>query len=321
MDAAACNLPAMHEVDRGTLIAGKYELVEPIGSGGMASVWRGVTHGASGFTRPVAIKRVLPVLSHDDRFAAMFVEEARVVADLQHPNIVQIHDFDRDPEGSYFIVMELVEGLDMRRWIDTHARVRESTPWPLVCGVAIDVLRGLAFAHNRRTKDGRIAPVIHRDIAPSNILLSVTGVAKLADFGMARAMDRASMTKPGTLKGKLPYTAPELTYAAQANERSDLYGVGVVMWEALAGRQLFGRGSNTDLLARIRAGEIPAILELRPDLPEAVARIVHDALAVRPRDRFASADEMRLTLTQTLRAHPVEADASALSKNLCRPNR
>jgi serine/threonine protein kinase len=193
----------MTDVDQGRLLAGEYELVEPIGEGGMATVWRGLTHGAAGFSRKVAIKRVLPGLATDAKFGAMFVEEARVVAELAHPNIVQVHDFDQDEKGLFFIVMEWVEGVDLGRYVRTFTRAGEVTPWPYVAAIAIEVGKALAAAHERRDDAGNPAPVIHRDVTPSNVLLGVGGIAKLADFGLSRAADRASMTRPGTVKGKL----------------------------------------------------------------------------------------------------------------------
>ena len=162
-------------------IANKYELLEPVGEGGMAKVWRGVTHGAAGFTCPVAIKRVLPNLAADAGFVAMFVEEARVVSELQHPNIVQVHDFDQDEEGRYFIVMEWVDGIDLEGWVTTFAGA--TPPWHLVTAIGIDMLRALAAAHERVDGAGRPAPVIHRDVSPANVLLSVMGTSSWPTSG------------------------------------------------------------------------------------------------------------------------------------------
>src|SRR6188472_2946599 len=150
------------------LLGGKYEAVEPIGRGGMASVWRGHTHGEAGFRRTVAIKRVLRHLHEDEKFAAMFVEEARVVADLNHPNIVQVHDFGRDHEGGYFIIMEWVEGLNLADYVRAFGRAGELPPWHLCSAICIEVLRALQAAHQRMDAAGRPVPVIHRDVTPSN---------------------------------------------------------------------------------------------------------------------------------------------------------
>src|ERR1041384_4961555 len=137
------------------MLGGKYEVVEPVGRGGMASVWLGYTHGEAGFRRKVAIKRVLTQLHSDERFEAMFVEEARVVADLNHPNIVQVHDFGREPEGGYFIIMEWVDGISLADYVKAHARANKQVDWPIACAICIEVLRALSAAHSRTEASGR----------------------------------------------------------------------------------------------------------------------------------------------------------------------
>jgi serine/threonine-protein kinase len=295
-------------------VANKYELLEPVGQGGMAKLWRGVTHGAAGFTCPVAIKRVLPNLQGDAGFVAMFVEEARVASELQHPNIVQVHDFDQDEEGRYFLVMEWIDGMDLEAW--TSSFPAGAAPWHLVTAIGVEILRALAAAHERVDGAGRPAPVIHRDVSPANVLLSVIGIAKLADFGLARAADRAAMTAPGTIKGKLSYMAPELVKRQPASPRSDLYGTGIVLWEALTGQRLFGGGDAIDVLKKITSGKVPAVRELRPDIPAPLAEIVHTALAFNPADRFDSAEEMQRALNAILRAQTEPYDDKALARSM-----
>ena len=305
----------MADEERGTRVAGKYELVAPLGEGGMANVWRGLTHGAAGFTRKVAIKRVLPKLAKDTNFAAMFVEEARVVSELQHPNIVQVHDFDQDAEGRYFIVMEWIEGLDLDDWVTTYDGVGP-TPWPLAAAIGIEVLRALSAAHERTDEAGNPAPVIHRDVNPANILLGVTGTVKLADFGLARAMDRASMTQPGIVKGKLSYLSPELLTGQQATPKSDIFGLGIVLWETLTGKRLFGGGHPGDVIMRVAESKVPLLRDMRPDLPLPLCEVVHCALAKKLDDRFDSANEMLRALASLLRTHPEPTDARPLGKSV-----
>ena len=295
------------------MIANKYELVAPLGEGGMATVYRGVTHGAAGFTCRVAIKRVLPNLAEDAAFVAMFVEEARVASELQHPNIVQVHDFDRDAEGRYFIVMEWIDGLDLEGWI---ASFSTPTPWHEVAAIGVEILRGLGAAHERVDGAGRPAPVIHRDVSPQNVLLSIQGIVKLADFGLARAADRATMTAPGTVKGKLSYLAPELVKRAPASPRSDLFSVGVVLWEALSGRRLFGGGDAYDTIKRIMANQVPALREARPDVPLPLCEVVHTALSFDPADRFERAEEMQRALASLLKNHTEPTDDRALARSI-----
>ena len=179
------------------LLGGKYEVMELAGEGGMAKVYRGQTHGAAGFTRPVAIKRVLAPLSQNPVFLKMFVEEARVVSELDHPNIAQIHDFDRDRSGEYYLVLEWVEGLTLAEWRQGYQEHGNHTPWTLTAAIGIEVLAALHAAHAHTDAEGRPAPIFHRDVTPQNVMVSNCGVVKLTDFGLARAMDRSSITKPG----------------------------------------------------------------------------------------------------------------------------
>ena len=223
----------------GRIIAGKYELVSPAGEGGMAVVWKALARGDGDARRPVAIKRIQHAKHADPSFVRMFEEEARVGSELHHPNIVQILDFGMDEEGGYYLVMEWIEGLDMFQWVRSFPKGLRETPWPLVAAIGIEVCRALAAAHERVDARGQVVPVYHRDVSPSNVLLGVTGVVKLTDFGLARAMDRASMTRPNVIKGKLAYCAPELISGAKPSAQSDVFALGVVLWEALAQRRLF----------------------------------------------------------------------------------
>jgi serine/threonine-protein kinase len=299
------------------LLGGKYEAVEPVGRGGMASVWLGYTHGEAGFRRKVAIKRVLTHLHADERFEQMFVEEARVVAELNHPNIAQVHDFGRDHEGGYFIVMEWVEGLNLVEYVRSFARVGDAPPWHLVCGICIEVLRALSAAHQRSDENGRPVPVIHRDVTPSNILVGVNGAVKLTDFGLARAMDRPRTTDPGTVKGKVAYMAPELLENAKPDPRCDIYSVGVLLWEALTASRLFGGdGTDVQIALRILKGSVPPPTAKRPELPTELSAIVLRALARQPRDRYQRATEMIDALAQLLRRHPEPTDGSAIARSV-----
>jgi serine/threonine-protein kinase len=300
-----------------TLLSGKYEAVSPVGRGGMASVWLGYTHGEAGFRRKVAIKRVLTHLHSDEKFEAMFVEEARVVADLNHPNIVSVHDFGREPEGGYFIVMEWVEGVSLTDYVKAYARAGKPTEWPLVAAICIEVLRAMSAAHSRTEASGRPVPVIHRDVTPSNILVGLNGVVKLADFGLARAMDRPRMTDPGVVKGKVAYVAPELLENAKPDPRCDVYSLGVVLWEALSGKRLFG-GERTeiDTALRILQGNVAPVSEVRSDLPRELVAIVSQATARVPRERFQRATDMIDALAGLLRKQPGATDAPAIARSV-----
>jgi serine/threonine-protein kinase len=264
----------------------------------------------------VAIKRLLPGVSMKPEFVQMFVEEARVNSQLLHTNIVQILDFDQDDEGSYFLVMEWVEGLDLRRYLQSYTDVGRRTPWALVTAIGVETLRGLAAAHERVDSAGHRSPVIHRDVTPQNVLLGTNGNVKLTDFGLARAMDRARITSPQIIKGKLAYLAPELTEKKPPTERSDIYSLGVVLWEALAGRGLFQGVTDVSVFFKVKAADIPPLTRFRDDLPPDLVNAVHCALARRPEHRFVSAREFLRALVQVLRRVSHSTDAYAIGHSV-----
>ncbi len=301
----------------GRVLAGKYELVEQLGRGGMAVVWRGIAHGASGFARPVAIKRIEAAVIGFAEVVEMFIEEARVGALLNHPNIVQVFDFGQDEDGHHFLVSELVNGMHLGQWVKSHfERAQRETPWPLVAAIGIEMLRGLEAAHSRRGPDGTASPILHRDVTPPNILLDVGGIVKLADFGLARAMDRGRMTRPNIVKGKLSYLSPELLAGDAPSPATDLFSVGIVLWEALTGERLFNAGSDVDVVTAIREGRVPLLSMKRRNLPMALTSAVHRVLEKDPARRFRSAREMLEALTDVLRVLPESTDALALGKSV-----
>ncbi len=304
----------MHGDQPGTLLAGKYELIEKAGSGGMAVVWRARTVGAAGFTRPVAVKRIIHHLSQDPSFVAMFVEESRVVSELQHPLITQIHDFGLDQQGHYFLVMEWVEGCDLSQLVSSFVADGGAVPWPIVAAIGIEVLGALGAAHRRLGADGRPAPVIHRDVTPQNILLSTDGFVKLTDFGIARAMDRDTMTRPNALKGKLSYVAPERLKDSNCSVASDLFGVAVCLWEALAGRQLYDAPTDMEVMFMVADAKVPDIRALRPDVPDELFEVLSIALAKRPADRYGSAHLMARKLADLLRRTDEPTDSRRIAE-------
>ncbi|HEY5938902.1 MAG TPA: serine/threonine-protein kinase [Kofleriaceae bacterium] len=285
----------------GHTIDGKYQLVSIAGEGGMATVYKGVVRGAAGFTRTVAVKHIKPEYRALKNYIDMFIEEARVGSELAHPNIVQVHDFCSEA-GSYYLVMEWVEGIDLGALIKVYRDTGRQVPWWLVAAIGIGTLRGLGAAHDRIAPDGTPSPVIHRDVSPHNVLLGVNGVVKLSDFGLARARDRAaSLTAPGTVKGKLSYLAPEVTFGKPNTTQSDLFGVGSVLWETLTGERLFDGKNDVEIFKKIRACKVPPIAERRPDIPAAMAAVIDTALAADPPNRYATADEFAHALGQVMK--------------------
>jgi serine/threonine-protein kinase len=210
----------------------------------------------------------------------------------------------------------------MFQWVRSFSRPAvpgasaKQTPWPLVAAVGIEVLRGLGAAHERVMGDGMPAPVYHRDVSPSNILLGSNGTVKLTDFGLARAMDRASMTRPNVIKGKLAYCAPELITGAKPSARSDIFALGVVLWEALAQRRLFTGKNDLEVLLAVRKGEVPDLKVERPDIPPTLAEVVGSSLTQNPEERFQSAREMARALASVLRSTTEQADAEPLGASV-----
>lgn len=306
--------PGAGPSSEGTWLAGKYELVGLAGTGGMAEIYRAWAHGTAGFRRPVAVKRMLGEFVDDPEYVAMFVEEARVGSMLDHPNLVHVHDFGVDPSGRYFLVMEWVDGLSLNDILYAHQLAARPTPWPVMTAIAIETLKALSAAHERRDDDGRPAPVFHRDVTPSNILVTRSGVAKLMDFGLSRAMDRARITQPHILKGKLSYAAPELVDGHDPTVATDLFTLGIVLHEALTAEKLFRADSPLDLLRAIKQADVPRVSTVRPELPEPLADAVARALARDPAARFSSARSMARTLANVLRVTPQSTSAEVVAR-------
>jgi serine/threonine protein kinase len=296
----------------GHIIDGKYQLVAIAGEGGMATVYKAVVRGAAGFQRTVAVKHIKPEYRALKNYIDMFIEEARVGSELAHPNIVQVHDFCSEA-GSYYLVMEWVEGIDLGALIKAYRQASQHVPWQLAAAIGIGTLRGLGAAHDRIAPDGTPAPVIHRDVSPHNVLLGVNGVVKLSDFGLARARDRAaSLTAPGTVKGKLSYLAPEVTFGKPNSVQSDLFGVGSVLWETLAGERLFDGKTDIEIFKKIRACQVPPIADRRSDVPAAMLAVLDTALSADPNNRFGTADEFAQALGQVMKQAVGINAASAL---------
>lgn len=298
-------------VSLGELIDGKYELISVAGEGGMATVFKANIRGAAGFVRPVAVKRIKPEYRGLKNYIAMFVEEARVGSELAHPNIVQVHDFVIE-NGSYYLVMEWVEGLDAGSLLKVYRDANMLLPWPLAIAIAIGTLRGLGAAHERRSADGTLSPVIHRDVSPHNILLATSGAVKLSDFGLARARDRlASLTAPGTVKGKLSYLAPEVTFGKSNSPQSDMFSTAVVIWEALTHERLFDGRTDLDVFKKIRACSVPALSGYRTDVPADVEAVLRRGLLADPALRYPSANDFAFAFASLLAQHsPSDANTA-----------
>ncbi len=289
----------------GSIIGGRYKLVQPVAEGGMATLWRAVSRSSEVFARPVAVKVMKRNFAAVQPLLQMFLEEARIGAELQHAHLVQVLDFLVEAEvtgPTYCLVMEWIDGLDLRSLIRVMSRLERPLPWGLVAHIGIGVLRGLAAAHERKLPDGTAAPVVHRDVSPQNILLGLNGGIKLADFGMALARDRiAELTQPGIVKGTLCYMAPEILRGRPSVPASDQFSLACTLWEALASERLFGQRTDPEVVDAIRAGRIQPIEDKRPDLPPRLATALHRALAMEVGDRYPSARAMIQELGEILR--------------------
>jgi serine/threonine-protein kinase len=221
-----------------------------------------------------------------------------------------------DEDDQYFLVMELVDGIDLGSWARALKLMGRQTPWHIVTAAALEVLRALSAAHRRVDANGAPAPVFHRDVTPHNVLLSIDGVIKLGDFGLARAMDRARTTRPDVVKGKVSYLAPEVAHGDAATARSDLYALAIVIWETLAGRRLFDAKTDAEVIRLVRNPEVPPLLRYRPDVPVALHAALIRALERDPEKRFATADEMRAVLAKVLTARGQPTDHLVISESV-----
>ncbi|WP_240359582.1 serine/threonine protein kinase [Pyxidicoccus trucidator] len=288
-------------------LLGRYELVSELGHGGMAKVFRARAAGPGGFEKTLVVKCILPHLAQDPQFVEMFLAEARLAARLNHPNLVQIFDFG-EAEGAYFLAMEYIDGPTLRALLRRLGAQGQAMPYPLCARIASAVCEGLTFAHEFCDPDtGEALRMIHRDVSPDNILLSRSGNVKLVDFGIAKVTSQASQTRVGTLKGKVPYMAPEQLRNEALDPRMDVYSLGVVLYEMVAGAKPFEAGNEAALMHSILFEPFIPVAARREDVPEALERIIQRALAKDRATRYASCREMQADLDRYLLScgHPV----------------
>jgi serine/threonine protein kinase len=281
---------------------GKYLLIGEIAVGGMAEVFLAVHKGVEGFIKVVVIKRVLPHLTSNPDFVRMFIDEARLAARLEHPNIVRTYEFG-EVDGQYFTGMEYLPGEDLGKTLKNLAISKQRMPVHVASGIASQLCAGLHFAHQFTDIDGHPLNLVHRDINPANIIITYGGEVKIIDFGVAKANTNVQ-TLTGTIKGKVSYMPPEQVLGRQVDHRADIFSAGVVLWEMLAGRPLFLRNSEAATLYAIMNAPIHAPSRFRPDVSQQLDKIVARALARRPADRFESAEEMAHALEDFMTGAP-----------------
>jgi serine/threonine-protein kinase len=281
------------------LVVGRYAIFEEIASGGMASVHLGRLLGAAGFSRTVAIKRLHPQFSKDAEFAGMFMDEARLAARIHHPNVVQTLDVVfSGPE--LLLVMEYVHGASLASLLGTSRRGGIRVDPRIIAAIVVNVLEGLHAAHEAKSETGAPLGVVHRDVSPQNVLVSAEGVAKLLDFGVAKAIGKMTATREGQLKGKLAYMSPEQVRGVDVTRQSDIFATAIVLWEALANARLFDGANPAELVMQVLTQPIEPPRQRFPDLPEALEAVVMKGLERDATKRYATAREMALALEEAI---------------------
>lgn len=284
-------------------LAGKYRLIAELGQGGMATVYLAVSLGTSGFRKLAVVKLIRPQYASDPDLIQMFLDEARLCARLNHPNIVQTYDVGVD-DGQYLMAMEYLDGVSLHTAVARLAKTGAPFPFAFRAQALMEVLEGLRYAHELTDYDGRSLAIVHRDVTPHNIFITYDGQVKLLDFGIAKAATSSVQTATGVIKGKLTYMAPEQAMCDTIDARADLYAVGVMLWEAVTGRRRWPAGlSDAAVFTRVASGELPEPPNaVAAGLPEEVDAIVLKALAPKRDDRYQTAAEMRAELDPVLRS-------------------
>ena len=278
----------------------RFELIAELASGGMATVYLARLSGVAGFQRLVAIKRLHPHLAKEPEFVEMFLDEARLAARIHHPNVVPIQEVGQSERG-YYLVMDYVEGDTLARLLARSAQAKKPVPWGVTIRILLDTLAGLHTAHELKDDMGQPLLIVHRDVSPQNILVGVDGIARITDFGVARAASRLSTTRSGQLKGKLAYMAPEQARGSQVDRRADIFSVGIVLWEALAMKRLFKGDGEAETLNRVLYDPIAPPSSVRPDVPKGLDTVCMKALAREQGDRYASCQDFADALEKAAR--------------------
>ncbi len=270
--------------------AQRYKVLERIAAGGMAEVFRAESAGLEGFKKLVAIKRVLPHLSEKKQFIGMFLDEARVGAHLSHSNCVQVFDIGVG-DNTYFIVMEFVDGSDLKGVIEHRKTIGQPIPVEEACLITVRICEGLAYAHELVDGKGQSLHIVHRDMSPPNVLLTRHGEVKIVDFGLAKANSQLEKSEPGIIKGKFSYLSPEAAQGLPVDARTDVFAVGIILWEMLAGRRLFLGESDLETVRMVQRAEIPSLRAINPKVPVELERVLAKGLAADPAKRYQTARE------------------------------
>lgn len=278
---------------------GRYQLLLEMARGGMATLFIARLTGPESFEKLIVIKRIHDHYAGEASFIQMFLDEARIAAAIQHPNVATVFDMGRQDQA-YFIAMEYVHGQNMKDILRSAARQEGVLHWSLVCRLVADAAAGLHAAHELKSNDGVPMNVVHRDVSPQNILVSYDGTVKVVDFGIAYAAERLTSTAAGTVKGKAAYMSPEQVESAPVDRRSDIFSLGTVLWEGITMRRLFRADTEAATLLKVRDTQIPSPRQADARLPLELERITFKALARNPDDRYSQANELEEDLNRLL---------------------
>ena len=291
----------------------RYTITERLDQGGMAEVFRGVAESLQGFKKNVAIKRILPSLTKNDKFVSMFLDEAKLSLFLQHANIVQVFDIGVT-DSAYFLVMEFVDGCNLKALLERLKEKGRRIDISLAIYVMIECCKALNYAHHAENPENHEPlGIVHRDISPPNILLSKMGEVKLVDFGLAKANSQIESTDPGVVKGKFSYLSPEAASGIDVDHRADIFAVGIILWEMFTGRRLFYGDTDYQTVELVRQARIPSIAALNPEIEPELEGVVRKALARDPDDRFSNAADLGDALSQYLFSRRMKVTARELA--------
>ena len=277
----------------------RYRVIKRLASGGMAEVFVAESAGIEGFKKQVAIKRVLPQLSKKEQFIAMFLDEARLSAHLSHSNVVSVFDIGVG-DGTYFIVMEFVDGADLKAVMEHHKKINRPVPLEIAVFITAKICQGLAYAHELENLEGQPLQIVHRDITPANVLITKYGEVKIVDFGLAKASSQLAESDAGVIKGKFGYLAPETVLELGVDHRVDIFALGIILWEMLAGKRLFLGDTDFATVRMVREAVVPPLSGINRDVPRELEQILGRALSRDQGARYMSARDFGRDLTRFL---------------------